>query len=352
MSGTKNGARGGAIARLIIWILVLVLVGGIFTSLMLGGNVFGFDWSQFPVLSFGGDWYDDTDYNKGDADISERVSVLDIDWVSSSVSVKADADAQSLTIRETNSDGGTPEEDDALRWRLVNGRLTVKFRKPYRFAFDMPSKSLEISIPAAWLENMAEITVDAVSAEVKIAITGHTDEISVDTVSGSISINGECKTLSVNTVSGPISVNGECDTLSADTVSGKITFVGAVEKLELDSVSGDMNVTLTRAAEEVEAGTVSGDLTLTLPADIPGFTAEMDSVSGSFETSDFSVKSQKDSHIFGDGSMEINMDSTSGDLTIRAGAAVLPETTPETTTETTTETTPEATSETESGTAS
>ena len=61
--------------------------------------------------------------------------------------------------------------------------------------------------------------------------------------------------------------------------------------------------------------TVSGDLNLISAEEVKGFTADFDSTSGDFECS--LVTTIKDgAYVYGDGSLKIEMDSTSGDLII------------------------------------
>lgn len=324
MENEKKNGKASVILRIVIWSVVLVLLLGIFISLMVGGNVFGIRFSGLRLSGCGTDYYyDDTGYEVGNTDIAEAIRELSIDWLDGQVTVKSDPSLDALTVRELDRDGDTPDDENALRWKLSGGKLTVRVYKPrkvYAGAKDM-NKTLEVCIPEAWLADLRIVSIDSVSGDIDLALdTAETlDKLDVDTVSGVIELTCNARDASLDSTSGNVTLNGDFGDVSVDTVSGKIFLTGAADELELESTSGNMTVTLSRAARELEADTVSGKLTLTLPADIVGFTADMDSVSGDVEINDFATTSKKHTYTYGDGSMQIKMDSTSGDLIIRKG---------------------------------
>lgn len=326
-SEAKKDSKKSAVIRIVIWGVVLVLLLGALISLMVGGNVFGLD---MTIIGCGTDmWYDDTDYEVGDyefgdTDLTDELRELDIHWLSGSVTVRG-VEGDTLTIRELDHDGDTPEEADALRWKLQGGKLTIRFCKPRRVVSGSAAqnKTLEVCIPAAWLGGrLGELEVDSVSADVDILLSGQAAalrELDVDTVSGRVKVEGDAQSLSLDTTSGDMTVSGTYGDFSSDTVSGKLILEGSADEMELESTSGNMTVTLYRAARSLEIDTTSGQLTLTLPEDIAGFTAKLSSVSGDIEVEDFPTTGKNKSRVFGDGSMKIDMDSTSGDVTIKQG---------------------------------
>ncbi len=79
-----------------------------------------------------------------------------------------------------------------------------------------------------------------------------------------------------------------------------------------------VNIIAPQSLAALEFDTTSGDLILTLPADHAGFTARLDTASGTF-TSELSTTATGNIHRVGDGSLQIDMDSTSSDLSIRKG---------------------------------
>lgn len=326
-SETKKEGKKSAVIRIVIWSVALVLLLGGLISLMVGGNVFGLD---IQIISCGTDmWYDDTDYQVGDhefgdTDLTDELRELDIHWLSGKVTVRS-VEGDTLTVRELDRDGNTPEEEDALRWKSQDGKLTIRFCKPRRVVTGSSSqnKTLEVCVPAAWLGgNLGELEVDAVSADVDILLSGQTAalrELDIDTVSGAVKVIGDAQSLSLDTTSGNMTVSGTYGEFSTDTVSGKLIMEGSADKIEMESTSGNMTVTLSRAATSLEADTTSGRLTLTLPENITGFTAKLDSVSGDIDVQDFPTTGKNNSRTFGDGSMKIDMDSTSGDVIIKQG---------------------------------
>lgn len=321
-SETKKESKKSAVIRIVIWSVVLVLLLGGLISLMVGGNVFGLD---MKIVSCGTDmWYDDTDYQVGNTDLTDELRELDIHWLSGSVTVRS-VEGDTLTVHELDRDGNTPEEEDALRWKLQDGKLTIRFCKPRRVMSSSSSqnKTLEVCVPAAWLGgNLGELDVDSVSGDVNILLNGQAAalrELDIDTVSGAVKVVGDAQSLSLDTTSGNMTVSGTYGEFSTDTVSGKLVMEGSADEMELESTSGNMTVTLSRAATSLEADTTSGRLTLTLPGDMTGFTAKLDSVSGDIEIEDFPTTGKNNSRTFGDGSMKIDMDSTSGDVIIKQG---------------------------------
>lgn len=324
MKNEENGrSRRSVVVRVCVWAVVLALLLGIFITLMLGGNIFGLNLGGLSLGSCGSTdmWYDDTGYEVGNTDIHEVIHELKIDWIDGSVTVTTDPEAEALTIREQDRDGGTPDQEDALRWIVSGGKLTIRAYRPMRtVSGSAMHKELEVRIPAAWFEELDKVDIDTVSGDIDARLSGTVGSIDIDTVSGSSFVEAHCNKLSVDSTSGSVTMQGECNSLSVDTVSGKTFFTGTAEDIELDSTSGNMTITLLQAAHELEMDTVSGQLVLTLPEDVAGFTAELDSVSGDIEIQNFAVTSQKHTRIYGDGSMKIEMDSTSGDLTIKPGA--------------------------------
>lgn len=323
---SKSSGSRRVILRLVIWGVVLVLLLGSFITLMLGGNLFGLRFDQLKLVSCGTDyWYDDSGYEVGNTDVAEAIRELSVDWLDGGVTVTSDPALETLTVREKTQDGDAPDDDNALRWKLSGGKLTVRAYKPRKIAVGTNGmhKELEIVIPTAWLAELRSIKLNTVSGDVSLRLEetdAQLDSLDVDTVSGAVELNCAAKEASVDTTSGNITLDGRFDELSVDTVSGKISLEGYADELELDSTSGNMTVTLYRAARKLEADTVSGNLILTLPADTAGFTATLDSVSGDVEIQEFAITHSKHTYTFGDGSMQIEMDSTSGDLTIRKGS--------------------------------
>ncbi len=368
MSDTnRSSARAGAIVRIVIWVVVLCLLMGVFAFFMLERP-----WSGGWNVFFGSYRYDDTGYSIGSADITDTIRSLDIDWTAGEVEIIA-YDGEQLTLRETWSDnrnGNDEDDDNLMRWQVKNGKLTVKYCKPYVGLFHVSAKTLTVQVPAAWLND--EVKIDTASAKVRveglaadmneldidtasgqITLTDvyaadinvdtasgdvvtkriRADEADFDSASGSVTVQGTVEELNINTVSGSVTVDvtgfssGESQpadsrTVSVETVSGSITVNGRIQALELSTVSGRMNMTLDTAARTVSLDTVSGDMILRLPDTVSGFTVDIGSVSGDLSVNGFATEGGNRHKTYGDGSMRIDIDSTSGNVTVEKMAAV------------------------------
>lgn len=117
------------------------------------------------------------------------------------------------------------------------------------------------------------------------------------------------------------------DQLDLDTASGDVTFSGTLQVLDCDAASANVYAVLDNVPSRVEMDSMSGNLDLTLP-DNAGFTVNMDGMSSDF-VSDFGFTTRNGSHVCGDGACRINVDAMSGDVYIRKAlaAATIPETT-------------------------
>lgn len=81
---------------------------------------------------------------------------------------------------------------------------------------------------------------------------------------------------------------------------------------DFETVSGNGDFTFVAAPQKIESESVSGDVTITLPADVSGYSVSKESVSGTFNASDFDNALR-----FGDGSVIISADSVSGNITLK-----------------------------------
>lgn len=217
-------------------------------------------------------------YKPGSEPIANVISKLEIDWVSGSVSIES-YDGNELLFSETSEKALT--EETTMHYWLQNGNhLHIQFGKSgTRFKnFD---KQLTVKVPASW--DLDKIELDIVSSDVTVNGIA-CGEFELDGVSAGVSLNASTvKSLEMNTVSG-------C--LSAD-------FTGADSAARPDKISLE---------------SVSGSASLRLPEDW-GFNAEMESVSGKFKCS-FATKVSKGEYTYGDGGIEIEMESVSGNLSI------------------------------------
>lgn len=291
----KKPINRSAVARIVIWSVVLLILLGllIWTMLCEEGS---------PVFGFGSYRYEDAHtYTVGEGKISERITALDVDWIDGRVKV-IPTDGQEVIITETNQGD---KEALRLRWKVEEGKLTVKYCESGHFmGFKLgKGKELTLEIPRDMLSAMEQVKLDLVSAELTVSeVTAQKAELCV--------------------VSGKINVTGTFDALDMETVSGNIKMTGVVQSMEIEGVSAAIDLTLREAAKHIEVETVSGNVTLRLPESIAGFEATLDAVSGNVKLSGFEEATQrKDYGRYGDGSLKIKVDAISGGLKIEKYAA-------------------------------
>lgn len=293
----------------------------------------------------------ESDWETGGGTVSEPVKNLDIDWTSGEVSIEYHSE-DTVEISETARK--EISEDRQLCWRLDGDTLEIRYEKP---GFRLPSiNSLEkkltvtlpegtvlgdadiditsavVTIPSLQAENLnlditsgevmasvqaKQITGDSTSGDVYLVLTGDAEEISLTSGSGNITLEGENSgKVKTDSTSGNIMVTmKDVDDFRSGTTSGKIDAqLGETKTIKADSTSGDVSVKAA-GADTVEMDSTSGKVTLSLPAE-PGFTAHLDTTSGHIDY-DLPLTKQGDAYICGDGSTEVKIDTTSGNIQIK-----------------------------------
>jgi DUF4097 and DUF4098 domain-containing protein YvlB len=141
--------------------------------------------------------------------------------------------------------------------------------------------------------------------------------VSIDTASGGVEFeNLVADEFEADSTSGAVKVSGEVEEIDIDTTSGKVTLDGEFLSVDMDSTSAGIEIAYKNSApRSLDVDTVSGDVTVFLPEKVTGFEAELDSVSGDFE-SDFSAAVKDGKYIFGDRSFKMSFDTVSGDVTV------------------------------------
>jgi len=220
----------------------------------------------------------DTDTVTGDGVHSisaEAVRELEINWVAGEVEIRADDSTDEITFSEDFQGFSKP-----LNYKLSGNKLSIEFVKNGRFMNISGGKKLKVTIPYSYADRISEINVDVVSAD--CTITGlKTDEVNLNSVSGTVDIYG--------------------------------TFTD----VDIDTVSGWVNIGSEKCPEDLEIGTTSGSIYLTLPEN-SAFSLEFNTVSGDFSTDlPFTVAGSK--YIYGTGGGNFEIDTISGDLSISVG---------------------------------
>jgi len=292
----KKSVNKSAVVRIVIWSVVLAILVGAFVCAMIfeGDNV------MFGIhINVSGYKYDDADsYRVGGGESTDTITALDINWIDGSVDIVA-VDGDKITISETY-DG--EDEDKRLRWKVENGKLTVKYCKSGRLTATKKSlnKQLTVEVPRAMLESMSTVDVELVSADLNLR-------------------GVKANEMDVESVSGKIMIEGTITELGIETVSGDLDLVGYIERANIEGVSATLKTTLLNDWATLDIETVSGNIEVYLPeSTTTGFEAIMDAVSGSIQVEGFDDLTQKKSYCrYGDGGIRMNVDAVSGNLKIR-----------------------------------
>ena len=262
---------------------------------------------------FGSVTYVDSDkYTIGDAEITEKIENIEIDWPSGSVSVISHSE-NTFTLSEKAED--EISDEFRLHWWLEDTTLHVKFAASGASLrlFGTLHKDMTLAVPEALYFD--DVTIRAASAKIDVRdLVAET--LSVSTASGDMNIGCAANIIRLNSASGKVQLNQEDEVgeVSIDTASGKIDVnLGRVDRTSVESASGKIKV-MAVSVDSLSAKATSGDVTLLLPDD-SDFTANISTTSGEFE-SDFALKKDGSTYICGRGSADIDIETTSGDVSI------------------------------------
>lgn len=322
---------------IVINLIVLGLLAGLFAGALLLHRSGVLDGLLFGAFS-GGIYASDDSFAVGNATVSaDGIRNIDLGWGAGSVTV-AVGDTDEIVL--TESAVGTLKDSEAMRWKVQDGTLVVRYCKwevRSFFGIHQPKKSLTLTIPASLAKELGKVDLGTASASVTVdGLVA--DRITVDTASGVVKLsNLTARLIELDSASGGLyGTNLTAGDLDADTASGKqefadctisgsldcdsasgsMTFSGSVGEVELDTASGAMMLTLVAPARRIEIDSASGDVTMYLPADLPGLEVKFDSASGDLNMN-FPVTYNKDVATYGDGSMKVEIDTASGDADIR-----------------------------------
>lgn len=302
------------------------------------------------VIGFAGYGYDHSEkYTAGEAEIKGKVRNLDVKWVSGEVNIAYHSEKTVLLNEKANRE---ISRNMQMRWWLDGETLRVRYAKS-NFNLEMKlQKELTITLPREI--SLEDVTISATSGDLKIpslqaenltlqVTSGEIDAaaaaktVSCGATSGDIDLNvtEPAKEITLGTTSGDITVSaGNVDSFRATATSGKIEAevndakvfyagttsgniraeAGKLEKAEFGSTSGDIRVEA-ETFEALEIGATSGKVSVSLPEET-GFTARLKTVSGDVRY-DLPLAKEGSSYVCGDGSGKLNIDTTSGDISIK-----------------------------------
>lgn len=253
---------------------------------------------------------DSRHYTAGAADIDKRVEKLDIGWLDGTVTVEYH-NGSDIELSET---GAGRSEKDQLHWYLEGRTLHVRYAASGQALVGVKNKGLTVKLPRG-LEldevkiavTSAEVAADGVDAEkihiqsasgrVALRQYGSADEIKLDTASGNVAIACEnTDRLTVNSASGQVIV----DAIHADDVN-------------VHTASGAMTLQFADVPERVNCDSVSGNVTVLWP-EKEGFTADVDTISGSVGGGLRLDKTDRDDYRYLNGGCRIDVNTVSGNV--------------------------------------
>ena len=302
--------KKSAIARIVIWSVVALVLTGILISVLI------FRENPNAPIIFGKEqgynYSNEKEYTVGANEMpAESFTSISVDWISGNVYVLA-YDGDTVKIEEASND--VIEEKYELRWRVKESMLYIKpcqSTNSWNLSNEIPTKDLFLYIPDNLAITMNKISVDTASA--CISITGITaNQIDTTTASGDTWLE-KCDAIEMNieNVSGYVNLTEtNSEKIDAETVSGNVEIMGTVEELSADSVSGTVLLSTGEAPQSAEISTVSGEIKFTLPEN-DGFYIDFDSVSGKV-TSEFPLIINNGKQTYGNGARNYDFETVSG----------------------------------------
>ena len=335
-SGT--GKTIAIIAGILCGTILLITIFGCIAGASIVKSIFG--GNSFLSDIVGNAVENGVEYSFGDDDIgfnnayassnsysvpADGIDKIRVEWINGLVRVQP---YEGTDIKLDEMSNVDISEEYALRYKIAEGKLTVRFCKKHTwYGVDtsmlnldeiVKPKELVVSVPRDMLESgELDIQLDGVSDDIYI-VGAKLNELNVNGISGSIGIeNVSAKEIDLDTVSGLISATYcAADTIKVVSISGDITVDGGFGNAKLDSTSGTVWFRDgSDGINELKIGTVSGDVIMQLPQGA-GFNMKVSTVSGDV-SSVFGLVKNGSNYVYGDASADFDIDTVSGDITIQ-----------------------------------
>lgn len=162
-------------------------------------------------------------------------------------------DRNEVQLRGTLGDGVEKLEVDG-----DSASLDIKVRYPKSSGWGGKSSEptdLQLMVPVR-----ASLEVHSVAAEVDVSGIA-SDELSIESVSGSVTVAAAPREVSINTVSGAVNATVNSGEVDVQTVSGGVVLRGRLNgEVEVETVSGNIQVAVKEERlRELSTNSVSGD---------------------------------------------------------------------------------------------
>ena len=298
----SHGKKGSSVLKVLI-ISVAVLLG---LSILVGSVLailFAVNGREFIAeitedmnieIGLGGVALDGTTASTGSVS-ADAVDQIEIEWVAGSITI-IPGDTETIDFSETPG----LSTDDQMIWKQSGSKLQIQFCYPKDHSIGIGfntelSKDLVITVPHDWF--CVNLAIDAAAAEV------HVQGLNINKVDFD-GASGRC-----------VLENCWIGDVDLDTASGDILLSGGVMNVDCDAASASCTLILKNTPKSIEMDTASGDLDITFPEEC-GFTVSMDGISTQFN-SDFPTTNKNGMFVYGDGGCRIEVDTVSGNVTIR-----------------------------------
>lgn len=304
--------KRNAIARIIIWSIVLILLVGTLFGIVARRSLYRHTFRESEAELHPAETEEISQYASGEKDTfsASEVQEIEIEWVAGDILIQPH-DTDTIVVKED----GNFDAKYAMVYSCREGELKIKFCEEGVAKYfgvntrnDL-SKDLTIYVPRDWVCESLELDVAAARVEINDMTI---QEVDFDGASGTCEFE-HCTV----------------QELDIDTASGDIRFVGNLDMLDCDAASASVYAVLHNTPSRLDLDSMSGDLDLSLPADA-GFSLSMDAMSSDF-SSDFETSMKNGNYVCGDGRCRINVDCLSSDVAIRM--TVVPSEVPPATTE-------------------
>ena len=275
-------------------------------------------------------------YTAGNAEITDKVEAIDIEWASGDV-VFVQGSGNTVIIEETYQ--GSLPEDKQMHWCMDGTTLRVRFDISLSILSlgSLTGKKLTVTLPADLVLNNADIDVasadveagalrcrnfdfDAASGNVNVTFPDSIDSAEFDTASGDVTVafGSDVGKLDTDAASGKLTANiaGSLGSFDCDSASGEVIInaSGKVGSGKVSTSSGKVSISC-EGLDGLDVSTASGSVTLRLPENVD-MTLDIDTASGDFESDiPFSIKGDG-KYVIGSGTANVNIDTASGDIII------------------------------------
>lgn len=332
--------------KIFIWSIIAISLSIIFV-LLLFGSIASHSFN-FSFRNLNSEYnYDKYIVAKSES-FSDKITDIDVDWISGEVRIKKSDSNKIKLIQKTPSnfskkklakikvDGNSLSIDDNSAKKFSIG---INLPKPTILELYLPNKLYDkISLSTASADIYSTYIkgngMEASTVSGVIELSGNINKVNLDTTSGDIDIAKlDSKDAKFSSTSGKIQLSGKIDSLNLDTtsgdinlkdinnkslicstVSGQMNVSGTLSDIEAETTSGDAKITSNKMLSSLNFETTSADVDLSIP-DNPGFTLNLDKLSGSLD-SDFELNHHDDLYTYKNGTTNLYVSTTSGDLTI------------------------------------